>query len=59
MKNIFLLLTALVLSGFTVNADTKNTSDDGIIERFGDEILEEVERLKLAAVELLGKGQAQ
>ncbi|QXP59041.1 hypothetical protein [Olleya sp. HaHaR_3_96] len=31
MKNIFLLLTALVLSGFTVNADTKNTSDDGII----------------------------
>ena len=31
MKNIFLLLTALVLSGFTVNADTNTTVDNGVI----------------------------
>ena len=35
------------------------SSPDGLIEKFGDEILNEVERLKLAAVESLGKAEAQ
>ena len=34
-------------------------SPDGAIEKFGDEMLLEVERLQLAAVESLGKGEAQ
>ena len=41
------------LACFSIN------SPDGLIEQFGDEILNEVERLKLAAVETLGKAEAQ